>query len=467
MATPLRVLLIFGSEDDPGLVASELRRGGFSPAVTRAAEVSEVRAALAGGGFELLIAEHAPPGRGVAAALALARAAGASAPLIALSGAVGEEAAADAIRAGARDLVRRDRPGRLAEIAARELAAEAGARGGALFAAAALAAGAARELHGPLAALAAGVEGAARELFVEAAEPRLAARLAAIEAPLREVNAAGGRLRQLMNDLRLFSKPAENPGPLDALGVLEAAARMAGGALSRIRLRRAYAAIPPAVSDEGRLGRLFLCLLLAAAPPARRSGELRLSARREGARIRIELTAAPEPPGGAAAAEPGGVEPGLCLRLAAELGAELELEAGGCRLSLPAAEVEDAGPPGPLKILIVDDEERVGAALARLLTPEHEALALTSGREALLRLASGERFDVILCDVMMPPPAGWELYDELLRLAPEQAARVIFMTGGAFSPEARSLLARAPNPRLEKPFDIDALWRVIRRLCAP
>ena len=74
---------------------------------------------------------------------------------------------------------------------------------------------------------------------------------------------------------------------------------------------------------------------------------------------------------------------------------------------------------------------------------------------------------MILCDVMMPPPAGWELYDELSRIAPEQAARLIFMTGGAFSPEARSLLARAPNPRLEKPFDVDALWRVIRRLCAP
>ena len=42
----------------------------------------------------------------------------------------------------------------------------------------------------------------------------------------------------------------------------------------------------------------------------------------------------------------------------------------------------------------------------------------------------------------------------LATLNPEQADRVVFMTGGAFTPRAREFLARLPNLRLEKPFDL-------------
>jgi len=40
----------------------------------------------------------------------------------------------------------------------------------------------------------------------------------------------------------------------------------------------------------------------------------------------------------------------------------------------------------------------------------------------------------------------------------------VFLTGGAFTPRAQEFLARIANPRLEKPFDIDELLVLIRKV---
>ena len=53
---------------------------------------------------------------------------------------------------------------------------------------------------------------------------------------------------------------------------------------------------------------------------------------------------------------------------------------------------------------------------------------------------------------MMPELSGAELHGELLRVAPDQAARMVFVTGGAFGASAIEFLDRVPNPRLFKPF---------------
>ena len=85
-----------------------------------------------------------------------------------------------------------------------------------------------------------------------------------------------------------------------------------------------------------------------------------------------------------------------------------------------------------------------------------------SAREALDRLLSGERFDLILSDLMMPELTGMELHAEIARIDPAQAARMIFLTGGAFTPGARAFLDRVANPRHEKPFDPVELRALIR-----
>jgi len=82
--------------------------------------------------------------------------------------------------------------------------------------------------------------------------------------------------------------------------------------------------------------------------------------------------------------------------------------------------------------------------------------------DALTRVLAGEAFDIILCDIMMPEMTGMDFHRELIRLRPEIAERVVFMSGGVFTPGVRSFLEEIPNRRIDKPLDIDALRRLIQ-----
>ncbi len=113
------------------------------------------------------------------------------------------------------------------------------------------------------------------------------------------------------------------------------------------------------------------------------------------------------------------------------------------------------------RILVVDDEPRMGKALQRLLAPAHDVAVAQSAREALALVAEGSRFDVVLCDLMMPGMSGMDLHAELARTAPELAARMVFMTGGAYTASAQRFLDAVPNRRLEKPFKPEALEALI------
>jgi CheY-like chemotaxis protein len=112
------------------------------------------------------------------------------------------------------------------------------------------------------------------------------------------------------------------------------------------------------------------------------------------------------------------------------------------------------------RILFIDDEVALGRALCALLG-DHEIVPVTCARDALSRLSGGERFDVILCDLMMPDVSGIELYDQI---APVYRDRVVFMTGGAFTQQARDFLARCDRPHLDKPFSEHALRNAIERV---
>ncbi|MFO0679163.1 MAG: response regulator, partial [Polyangiaceae bacterium] len=144
------------------------------------------------------------------------------------------------------------------------------------------------------------------------------------------------------------------------------------------------------------------------------------------------------------------------------------------RVTLPAvasarvsASVRPTAPEIPAasrrgKVLVIDDEESIGRTLKRILAKEHDVVALTSAVEGRARIEGGERFDVVLCDLMMPELTGMEFYAAVLRAAPEQAERIILMTGGAFTTRAAQFLDEVPNPRVEKPFDISGLRATVR-----
>ncbi|MFY0584082.1 response regulator [Cystobacter fuscus] len=79
---------------------------------------------------------------------------------------------------------------------------------------------------------------------------------------------------------------------------------------------------------------------------------------------------------------------------------------------------------------------------------------------------SGEHFDVILCDVMMPEMSGVELHQQLAQHLPALADQLIFLSGGAFTPKAREFLARVDNRRVDKPFSARELRDMVQSVLA-
>lgn len=116
------------------------------------------------------------------------------------------------------------------------------------------------------------------------------------------------------------------------------------------------------------------------------------------------------------------------------------------------------------RLLIVDDEVVASGSLRRLFSGELEVTVTNRGREALDLLRSGQRFDAILCDLLMPEVTGIELHAELRRIAPDQADCMIFLTGGAFSESSQAFLDGIVNPWFEKPCNLEQLRAAVREV---
>jgi CheY-like chemotaxis protein len=119
------------------------------------------------------------------------------------------------------------------------------------------------------------------------------------------------------------------------------------------------------------------------------------------------------------------------------------------------------------RILIVDDEPQFGQTLRMLLGLSHEATYTPSAREALRWIQEGHRYDVILCDLMMAEMQGEQFCHELTSRAPELARRVIFMSGGAYTPDSLAFVSRMVHPLLLKPFKHTELETLLRPLLPP
>jgi CheY-like chemotaxis protein len=177
--------------------------------------------------------------------------------------------------------------------------------------------------------------------------------------------------------------------------------------------------------------------------------------------------------------KPVGVGTGLglaiCHRIITGLGGDISVhsqvgEGTTFRVSLrcahrAVAQANEARTESPVRrrgrVLAVDDEPMLGAVIQRLLGQDHDMTVVTSAVQAVRLINDGQRFDIILSDLMMPEMTGMDLHAELLRLAPDQAQKMIFMTGGAFSEGAATFLRSVPNPSIDKPFKAAALRQVV------
>ncbi|QSQ21301.1 PAS domain S-box protein [Pyxidicoccus parkwayensis] len=322
---------------------------------------------------------------------------------------------------------------------------------------------------------------------------------------LRDASEGAGRVRHIVRDLKTFSRgDEESTRPLDVRLVLESALSICFNEVRhRARVRRELGNVPLVVANEARLGQVFLNLLVNAAqaiPDGQvERNEIVLSTFTDAegrAVVEVSDTGSGIAPEHLArifdpffTTKPVGVGTGLglsiCHGIVSVLGGDIQVESQvgkgtRFRVVLPAAppdarvetprtraQERNAQVKKKARLLVVDDEPLVARGVARLLSNEFSAESTSSAREALERLARGERFDLMLCDVMMPEMNGEAFFQRLSEVAPDQRERVVFITGGAFTPESRAFLESLPPGRcLLKPLAADVLRALVREQLA-
>lgn len=348
---------------------------------------------------------------------------------------------------------------------------------------------------------------------LRAADPAAALRLAsdelAVDLPTveAELDEAVGeslhamrRIRDIVRSLMRFARgPSAQPEMVNLRDLAERAVSVAQNELRhRARLVRDYRVVPNILADPGSLEQVLVNLLLNAAQSipegdaesheirvrvAEESGFVVVEIRDDGVGIPAEVLPRVFDP--FFTTKPVGQGTGLGLSIAHDVvskhGGEIQLESepkrGTCvrvRLPLPGpsgavattgSPETAAAPPQPARpvVMIVDDEPGVLRAAERLLRGDFATVCVASGDAALRSLASNVVPDLIICDLMMPAMTGADLYEHIAERYPHLEPRVMFMTGGAFTPRARAFAERMEARLVEKPLDGKELREVVQR----
>jgi len=121
MPIRLRVLFVEDSEDDVLLIVRELRRAGYDVSFRKVDTPEEMRNALSKEEWDIILSDYVMPHFTTAEALSILKETGLDIPFIIVSGAIGEQAAVELMKAGAHDFVMKDSLAKLGPVAQREL----------------------------------------------------------------------------------------------------------------------------------------------------------------------------------------------------------------------------------------------------------------------------------------------------------------------------------------------------------
>ncbi|MCB1646472.1 MAG: PAS domain-containing protein [Pseudomonadales bacterium] len=123
---------------------------------------------------------------------------------------------------------------------------------------------------------------------------------------------------------------------------------------------------------------------------------------------------------------------------------------------------ESAGDFAGLRALVVDDEAALARLSARMLSENgFEVTLLSDAQMALDKLASGESYDVLITDILMPGVNGYQLARQAVASLP--GIRVLFVSGYGGSGDELSQLD-FPFVLLSKPYTIDRFLTTLKDL---
>ncbi len=363
-----------------------------------------------------------------------------------------------------------------------------------------MAAGVAHEVNNPLAYVMLNLEWIARKMPEVAGDP---ANIDALTEVLREARGGVERVATIVRELRSFSRAdGDSRHRVDLVGVAQSAIRMAAHEIRhRATVVTSFEPVRPVWANESRLEQGMLNLLLNAAQSMQEArapeNEIRVTIRPDdsgnavlevadnGEGIRPDVLPRIFDPFFTTKAPGVGTGLGLsiCHGIVTSLGGHIAVHSAdgeGTRFSvtLPTTDAPEpaARPPSEApaarehrraRVLVVDDEVPIANTMRELLGSDHDVTAVTSGRDALLAMAQRSDFDVVFCDLMMPVMSGIDLFHRIRELYPGLEQRVVFMTGGAFTTRAAEFLASIDNRRVEKPFSLKALERIVRDMTGP
>lgn len=361
-----------------------------------------------------------------------------------------------------------------------------------------LAAGVAHEVNNPLTVVAMNVDFVREELdrwLADAPQVPLTPQSAAnVTRALEDVSSAASRIGQIVGDLKVFSQPTPTPArSVDVERAVEWAVRATahefrGRAKLELRLER----VPPVVGSDLRIGQVLVNLLVNAAqsmPLRHGEGHMVTVSTAVAPGDRVVIGVADTGSGIPADVLPhvfdpffttkgdrGGTGLGLaiCHSIVSALGGDITVESNQGRgtsfqVFLPIAAVapeadgrhRDDG--SAARVLVVDDEPLLLEMMRRLLHGS-DVEVHTDARAALARIDEGQRYDVIITDVMLPGMSGVALLEALRERHPQMADRLVFTSGAIEDPALHAMLSEFPNRRVAKPFGGATLRALVREM---
>lgn len=369
-----------------------------------------------------------------------------------------------------------------------------------------LAAGVAHEINNPAAFVLANIEALTGHMRLiedklrdlpnaDAAHAALSNLLFEASAVLQESKEGMARIQRIVRDLGSFSHADEDVNvPISVNTAVESALTMLRNELKyRARVEQDLRASRPVLASAPRLGQVFLNLISNAVQALEEANVkrnlVRVRSFDDGDYVVVEVSdngpgiapeAAPRIFESFFTTKPRGMGTGLglpiSLGIVRSLGGEIVVdnrpgEGATFRVRIPATvATPTARTPLPettpsrftrRRILAVDDEALLLKAYRRMLCDAHDLTTALGGHEALKVLENDARFDVVLCDLQMPEMSGMELHAAVMERNPALANRFVFVTGGAFSGDARRFLEEAVPAVIQKPFNVEDLLRLV------